>query len=995
MNINSESDLILILRLEDKKGELLRASQCLSLKVKVFTDDERYCLIFTKSDIDTSGEYDKIKIERDDLEKLESGVIRYCAEWSTLRDPEYQKSRVYTTDIYFANDAIDLEHPENIINWKTIEKLKDAIAKVGADCELEIAKINRYIKEEYENKLNEEIRRSTDVDIRFFELIKELQDKAQESGTDITEINSILEELKAKDIELDTNIQAVSDRLDSFKSRTESVEKDLDFRLDSTESRLNVLQDSNPNTPGSLLNLEKRANAYTDETFKDARKGLATIEELEAVNNKITPHPTRLSDFINDVPYVRKDDDLLGSFYTKEQTDKKLDVIEDDIADIYNSFARADQVTVVKDSEGNLLRELVIDPSPNYYTQEEADELHEKLKAEVDNQFDEIELEIDEVKTELKDTIDANKRELNDALESERNLRSEEDERITGLVNALRDEHTGDIANINELITSTKSELEGKINSQLSELEKKHEEDIATIDSKILDASAEFNSQLSELKQKHTEDISNVNSNINSVKSELEGKIEDASTQFNNQLSELEQKHTEDISNVSSNINSAKSELEGKIEDTSTEFSNKLSSLQLKHDEDIASVNSNIEDKILDVSADLNSKFEELKTDIEGNVKSDLESIGEKIENVSSNVNDISNNIAENYLTKKQASGEYAPLTAIAETYVINPDLKRNRGYYSKDGVKVNDYAAGNYAIQLNPEDYEGYNYFKFEGELQGKRFIVCQTLFKEGVQPGDSFLTLYVNRQDYVYPGENPIIKIEEGTQYICITSFVKDTHPAITLYKTPNFYNKEEIDSRLEDYLKISDYNEYDDTDIDNRLKTLESIDHSKYLTEHQSLADYYTKSETESYVDEKVEEIEEKVKDIDLTPYLSKTDASSLYQPKGEYLTEHQSLEDYYTKSETEGYVQSYVDEKVDDIDFTPYLTKTDASSLYQPKGTYLTEHQSLVDYAKIEYVDGEIESLEAVVNRKLESSVLSIDQYNSLKVKDKNTLYIVLK
>ena len=35
------------------------------------------------------------------------------------------------------------------------------------------------------------------------------------------------------------------------------------------------------------------------------------------------------------------------------------------------------------------------------------------------------------------------------------------------------------------------------------------------------------------------------------------------------------------------------------------------------------------------------------------------------------------------------------------------------------------------------------------------------------------------------------------------------------------------------------------YDDTELSNRVSALESIDHSKYLTEHQSLAGYHTKT------------------------------------------------------------------------------------------------------------------------------------------------------
>ena len=50
-----------------------------------------------------------------------------------------------------------------------------------------------------------------------------------------------------------------------------------------------------------------------------------------------------------------------------------------------------------------------------------------------------------------------------------------------------------------------------------------------------------------------------------------------------------------------------------------------------------------------------------------------------------------------------------------------------------------------------------------------------------------------------------------------------------------------------------------------------------------------------------------------------YLDRDTAGTLYQPKGNYLTQHQSL--------------------------TNYLTKTEATNTYQPKGNYLTQHQSL--------------------------------------------------
>lgn len=44
--------------------------------------------------------------------------------------------------------------------------------------------------------------------------------------------------------------------------------------------------------------------------------------------------------------------------------------------------------------------------------------------------------------------------------------------------------------------------------------------------------------------------------------------------------------------------------------------------------------------------------------------------------------------------------------------------------------------------------------------------------------------------------------------------------------------------------------------------------------------------------------------------LSSYLTRTDAASLYQPKGNYLTSHQSLANYYTKSETDSKLNGYL-------------------------------------------------------------------------------------
>lgn len=85
------------------------------------------------------------------------------------------------------------------------------------------------------------------------------------------------------------------------------------------------------------------------------------------------------------------------------------------------------------------------------------------------------------------------------------------------------------------------------------------------------------------------------------------------------------------------------------------------------------------------------------------------------------------------------------------------------------------------------------------------------------------------------------------------------------------------------------------------------------------------------------------------------LSKEEADQYYQPKGHYLTEHQDISGLVSKEEAdrlykkvgdaEGSVGTSVDLSSVNEELGKKLSKTEAAELYQPKGTYLTEHQDI--------------------------------------------------
>ena len=99
-----------------------------------------------------------------------------------------------------------------------------------------------------------------------------------------------------------------------------------------------------------------------------------------------------------------------------------------------------------------------------------------------------------------------------------------------------------------------------------------------------------------------------------------------------------------------------------------------------------------------------------------------------------------------------------------------------------------------------------------------------------------------------------------------------------------------------------------------------TEEWVSKQGYLTEHQSLANYYTKSEI-------VDIINDIEVDVDLTGI-----ATEEWVFKQGYLTEHQSLANYYTKSEVDAAIENI------DVDLTGYATETYVDTAVESKVDY---------------------------------------------------------
>ena len=142
----------------------------------------------------------------------------------------------------------------------------------------------------------------------------------------------------------------------------------------------------------------------------------------------------------------------------------------------------------------------------------------------------------------------------------------------------------------------------------------------------------------------------------------------------------------------------------------------------------------------------------------------------------------------------------------------------------------------------------------------------------------------------------------------------------------------------------------------------KTSQLENDSGYLTNHQSLENYATIE----YVDKEISEeaaclaaavealnskISEKANAADVP-----TKTSQLENDSG-YLTEHQSLDGFATKQYVDGKIEAESTARQESIENVKQLIPTKTSDLTNDSG-FITEHQSLADYATKTYVDERI-------------------------------------
>ena len=130
MIIENGSDLLLVLNLTDEKGNRIIVNTKNSFTIRVFTVERSNYLEYKKTDIVSTSDNDKLYLNSNELETLESGVIAYTYMYGVddknFNDGEYNNQKTVYTDYYFKNIS-NSAAPSNPVNPKVIEEINDSI----------------------------------------------------------------------------------------------------------------------------------------------------------------------------------------------------------------------------------------------------------------------------------------------------------------------------------------------------------------------------------------------------------------------------------------------------------------------------------------------------------------------------------------------------------------------------------------------------------------------------------------------------------------------------------------------------------------------------------------------------------------------------------------------------------------------------------------------------------------------------------------------------
>lgn len=268
MIIENGSDLLLVLNLTDEKGNRIRVNTKNSFTIRVFTVERSNYLEYNKTDIVSTSDNDKLYLNSNELETLESGVIAYTYMYGVgdknFNDGEYNNQKTVYTDYYYRNSGSSIGAPSNPVDYKVIQQLKD--------------------------RIKDETDRATAVEGSLFNKMDEHQTEVtsrinQEAENTTSKVNTEATDRKAADTALQGNIDKLNQTVSSNKTASDKAISDEVTKAKKAESDLS---ESISTTNTNLSNEITRAKAAEAKALQDAKNDAAAKYQVKG--NYLTSH---------------------------------------------------------------------------------------------------------------------------------------------------------------------------------------------------------------------------------------------------------------------------------------------------------------------------------------------------------------------------------------------------------------------------------------------------------------------------------------------------------------------------------------------------------------------------------------------------------------------------------------------------------------------------------------------------------------------------------
>lgn len=930
MEITKGSDLILILQLEDIKGKKMRVSETAHFKLYVWTANRNNYLVFNKRDINTCGNEDKIAIPDNYMNCLESGVICYTYDYSKWdahfkhTDCTYDKVKEVITELYWRNSNFN-EIPANPVNYQTLEYLKDEIEKVRLENEREIGKISNYVTKEYTNKLADEIKRSNEVDIELHKLIKTNKESGDVADKKIEDkLNDEIKRSNEVDVEIFNLIKAnKNDTTDKIDTLTDNINTALTNEISratikeneiatNLQTEVNRVNSEITNLTNSIENESSRAKGIEKQTktLLDAEIDRA-VEKENALNDKIKEEVARAKNMENEL-LQHLGDEIERSLEKDREHKQEIDI------EVNRAKAEENRIETLLNNEVN--RSTTKDNELTLSLQSEI-ERAKTVEADITNSLKNLKASVADKNTEVSDAIEA---EVTRASAKENELKNSIDTVNTTVTNEVsrataKEKEIAD--SVSSLSTTVADEVKRSTDKD-AELTKAVSDEVARATSKENEVSVAVTAEISRAKAEEARIESKADTNASNLTSEI-ARAKAVEADITTNLTALKNKVLTDADTNAATY-ATKAEVDSRIKDvigtapealdTLGEIANVLNG----NGDAIDAINSILVGKAnsADVytKSEVDTKVATINSDIATEVaraKSAESVIADSINSLGTSVTDEVNRAKQ---SEKNLSDSLSSVNDALTTETVRATAKETELNAAITGEIARATAAENkIATDLTTESDRAKT---AEKALSDKIDIIN----------GDEIGSIAHSLEDAKHYTDGQIGKLNISIP-TKVSELENDVPYLIEHQSLDNYYTKEEVDTAISNVdvteqlagyvVKRTGY-DLSKNDFTDELKTkleetpnfvvVESREELDNITVKDDNTFYYVAGESESY--------------------LTKESADKLYQPKGDYLTEHQDISNLASKQEVADAVAG-VDVSAQ---LSDYLTKTEAEDTY---------------------------------------------------------------